>query len=192
MVLNYERTIACICPGCSGITETHINIFNFSGNRSVKLVCDTANCGEFCASVRLSKDKYVIDIVCPVCGENHRFSVSKAAFWNKKLITFTCTETTGVEIIFIGEAQAVYDSVDETEPDDEIVDDMVLAKFIDHINNMLCNGNIHCKCGNHRIIPALTNKELVLSCDRCNAQLSVSMTAENILKLLKSSDLCIK
>ena len=192
MVWNYERTIAYICPGCSGITETSINIFHFSGNNPVKLICDDAHCGEFCASVRLSKDKYVIDTVCPVCGENHSFSVSKSTFWNKKLITFACPQTVDVEIIFMGEEKAVHDAVDETEPNDEMVDDMILAKFIDHINNMLCNGHIHCKCGNHRIIPALTDKELILSCDECDTQLSISMTAENILNLLKSSDLCIK
>ena len=194
MTIRYERTIAYICPKCTEISVSYINIFTFSGNPSLKLHCDDDTCKTPCVSIHLSKDKYVIDISCPICGENHRHTISKTAFWNKDLISFACPNTIDADIIFIGEDASVLKACDElyAEHDDDLPDEYVLYELVEHINNMIYNNKIHCKCGSHTILPTLEDDALTLICDNCDSKISFNLTQSDVFEILKSHELFIK
>jgi len=194
MAIRYERTIAYICPGCTEITVSFINIFVFSDNSVLQLKCDDEDCNALCVSIHLSKDKYVIDMACPICGENHRFTLSKSAFWNKDLISFTCPNTLDADIIFIGENEYVLKACDElyAEPDDDLPDEYVLYELVEHINDMIYNNKIHCKCGSHTILPILEDEALTLICDNCDSKISFNLTQADVFDILKSHELFIK
>ena len=106
MLLNYDRTAACICPFCSSVVEKPVSMFDFSGGTTVEIECDDGGCGEYCAEITPKGKKYKIEVECPVCTERHTFSVMGDNLWNKKITALECPET-GMDIFFFGERDAV-------------------------------------------------------------------------------------
>ncbi len=105
-----SRYIAYICPLCMQINMKNINIFEFSSHSPLELLCDVDECFEECVYIFRSKDKFKIEIECPVCGEAHSFNISSSGFIFKDLLTFKCPES-NIDIFFIGDKNSVEKAV---------------------------------------------------------------------------------
>ena len=133
MLLDYKRVVAYICPFCSNLSTRKLSLFNFSGGTDVKLICPVNGCHEECASIHQGKNKYRIDIECPLCGETHTHTIKPVSFWNKRLVTYKCPET-NVDIFYIGEHDAVEDAIMQNasvydDPDDDYPQELSKAQM---------------------------------------------------------------
>ncbi len=196
MLLDYKRVVAYICPFCSNLSTRKLSLFNFSGGADVNLICPVNGCHEECASIHQGKNKYRIDIECPLCGETHTHTIKPASFWNKRLVTYKCPET-NIEIFYIGEHSAVeselmqnagiYDNLDNDYPrelNDSQID--LYNQIIERIRYLYENDCISCSCGNDRISAAVYDNKLALSCSKCHKTRYVEFS-EDTLKMLKNA-----
>ncbi len=186
MVENLTKTIAYICPYCSGVTQKQIGIFRFSGNSATELLCTDKNCHEACASIQATHDKYKIIVDCPICGESHCFKISKSAFWNKDIISFRCNNT-GISIFFIGNKKLVTKAVDENNVLlEEMADEFdihqenieLIFGIIDDLHRILNEGRISCKCGGQNIVPTFDDRGIMITCNDCGNKILLSPTPE--------------
>lgn len=109
---NLSRSIAYICPFCMQINTKNINIFEFSSHTPLKFLCEYDDCGEKCLYISRTKDKFKIDVECPVCEDVHSFIISSSGFLFKDLLTFKCPES-NIDIFFIGDNEKVEKAVSE-------------------------------------------------------------------------------
>lgn len=191
MIENLSKTISYICPFCSGVTQKQIGIFRFSGDMPAELYCSDKMCNEPCAIITPGRDKYKIAVDCPLCGETHSFVISKSAFWNKDLLSFSCPNA-GVDIFFIGKKSLVTEAVDENNKmlesiadkyDNSLEDSDVLFHILDDLHRILNEDRIVCKCGNHRITPVFDENGILLVCDACGNKMLLSPTEDTINRL---------
>lgn len=196
MILDFQRVVAYICPFCSNLSTRSLSLFNFSGGADIKLICPVNGCHEECAQIHQGKNKYRIDIECPLCGETHSHTIKPSSFWNKRLVTYKCPDA-NVEIFYIGEHNAVenalmqnagiYDNLDDEyphEPDSEQIN--LYNKIIERVRYLYEHDCISCSCGNDRISAAVANNMLVFTCSKCHKTRYVEFS-EDTLRLLKNA-----
>lgn len=190
MTYNYEQYIAYICPACSKISKEKVNIFNFSGSQAIELCCSEDDCYESTVVIHPGKDKYKISVECALCGETHVFKISKTAFWNRDIITFSCHEASAIEILFIGKKNEVEKAVHSfiSAPTDY---EHLLFGLANQLNTLLYSGHIRCSCGCTDIIPTTSDNRLILACAKCEKYMSIEINEKNLKKILTTSDLII-
>jgi len=190
MTYKYEQCIAYICPFCSKISKETVNIFNFSGMQAIELCCSDEACFEPIVVIHPHKDKYKLVVDCAICGEKHTFEVTKTAFWNKDIITFSCPEAAEIETIFIGQKSNVEKALEEfnSDPTDY---EHILYSIAKRLNSLLFSGHIRCSCGCHDIIPTTSGNRIVLACAECEKYMSIEVNEKSLEKILTSSDLII-
>lgn len=191
MIKNLTKTIAYICPFCSGVTQKQIGIFRFSGGRNAELLCSDTSCTEPCVTITQTTDKYKITVDCPICGEVHSYKISKSAFWNKDIFTFQCPNS-AIDIFFIGTKAQVTKAVDENndilesmaDHFDDIPEDMnILFNILDDLHRILSEGRISCKCGGNMIMPDINDNGITLTCHDCGNSMLLSPTPDTIERL---------
>ncbi len=195
MLLRLERTVAYICPICSCMNSKRINLFHFSGNRLLRLTC-AHKCEDFCVRILPKKGKYKIDISCPICGEVHCFLLKRATFWNKSFISFKCPAS-GVDIYFLGNADAVQEAIAEQESMLESMMqeeehafedyDLLISEIISRIYAISYAGNLYCTCGKSNIGITIEDNSIVLRCADCGAT-KIIYPIEECLTFLLNTD----
>lgn len=105
-----SRYIAYICPLCMQINTKSVNIFKISSSSPIEFLCSFDDCLEECVYISRLKDKFKIEIECPVCGEIHIFKISSSGFLFKDLLTFKCPES-NIDIFFVGDNENVKNAV---------------------------------------------------------------------------------
>ena len=195
MIENLKRFIAYICPDCSGITDTKISLFDFSGKAEIHLSCADKICTGEAGAICMKGDKVKLIMKCPVCGETHTYSISTNAFWSKELITFECANS-GVTIFFAGEEKAVMSAVDEAEKmfdlmetdADLLTDELRLVlQTLDALHIVMDEKRLICKCGSRNMFPVFENDEMYVECEDCKNRFPIVPSAE-LLKLLSDSE----
>lgn len=173
MVKGLSTTVAYICFACSGVTQTQIGIFKFSGNSPVELICASKSCRESCVSIVPSHDRYKINIECPVCSQVHAFTISQAAFWNTEINVFKCPES-GISIFFVGNKKNVTEFVDENnrllnQLADENMSDDIRRKMnlLETVDALLEEKQFCCGCGSKNVTPYFAEEGIVVKCDKC-------------------------
>lgn len=191
-----KRHIAYICPMCSKVCKTDVNLFMFSGSKPVNFICDSQICLEECISISGAKDKLAISVDCPVCGNRHTFKISLKTFLSKDIITLSCPES-NIKIFFAGKEDLVEFAITESqgslsdfeeglEAFNAQVD--IVYEIVDLIYEMLSCGDIVCECGSNRdIIPDVTENGIVLSCLKCKNKIVIPPTEEGLC-MLESED----
>ena len=199
MIVKYERAAAYICPFCSNLTKKKISAFDFSGRDKIPLLCSTLGCREECAKISFKNDKYKITVECPICGDAHAFTTQSARFWNKKLLTYKCP-VSGIDIIFLGEEDAVEKNVTERSADySEILPDYddnspeseTLYEILDCVHELRDNDRISCICGSRNVSIQLMNNCLVLVCEKCGRVRVIESNEHNLAMLLNAEAIVI-
>ena len=192
MILEAKKTtVAYRCPHCGSGVVSMISPFSV-GADMVKLKCE---CGMSEMTMAFSKDgKVRLTVPCMLCPKPHNFTVSKNLFFGKDIFLLPCPFT-GVNICFMGDADAVKAELSRTElelldmleksgieggfeaihaaddsellPDPQIFD---IIMFV--IRDLEAEGHIHCKCedGKGEYEAEVLDYGIKVRCTKCDAE----------------------
>lgn len=197
MIHCYTRFIGSICPACLEINDGEINIFQTDSEDKLSFKCCNKGCNHDFLMIHHRKDKYIIDIKCHVCGDNHSFSISETAFWNKDFFSFSCPMYQEAEIVFIGTEKCVREKISELECEEDISDNIhpanadIMYRIIDRLNELVCRNAISCHCGSYVITPYMSDDSIVLECDDCGEQTIIILSNESLDKLTGLEEICV-
>lgn len=195
MILDFTRFCAYICPICIESSITELNIFKFSGNKTVSLNCSDDDCRESCVNISNYNDKYKLEIVCPICGESHTFNINKNAFWSRPLISLKCP-VSGIDMLFIGNKSDVTKSIKKQQ---HIFDDMrmhsseinLVLEIIECINSFAEERRMYCECGCREIRATVTQNEIILTCPHCNNKRTFEISIDTLSMLLNLNSIVL-
>ena len=197
MIQKLTQSIAYICPECSVVTEKKMNIFDFSGKKSIELFCGDKLCRKAAGSISEYHDKYKISLPCSFCGEVHDLLINKSSFWQKDFFAFKCN-ITGFDLLFLGNSDKIQRAVKKqeemfSEMEEDFSEDVPLIyNIILRLQEMHEDGLIVCSCGNHSIMPEPTGDGLMLVCDKCGAAKLIPATEEEYNLRLKTEFIELK
>lgn len=186
MVIDFNRTVAYMCPGCGEMAFGEFSLFELSGERGISVKCD---CGKSQLKIfPKSKTQYAVSLRCLVCDEEHAFDVPLIDFMRQSCIDFSCPDIL-IGLAYVGKKDAVMASVQENDAYiEEIVsacglehtgkNGITMLKALDKIQELSDDGSLICECGSNMIDVDVLEDELVLECCMCGA--SVSFTADEI------------
>jgi len=186
MVIDFNRTVAYLCPGCGEIAFGDFSLFELSGGRGISVKCD---CGK--SQLKLfpkSETHCAVSVHCLVCDKEHEFSVLLHELMKQNCVDFSCPEIL-IGLAFIGKKDAVQALVKENDAYvEEIVSACGLAhtgkngitmlKALDKIQELSENACLHCECGATTIDVDVLENELILECCVCGS--CASFTADEI------------
>ena len=88
MIINYNRTVAYICPGCGEIAYGDFSLFELSGGRGISVSCD---CKKSSLAIMPKNDTtYSVRVKCQVCEKNHEYAVPLSDLLRKNFLDFLC------------------------------------------------------------------------------------------------------
>lgn len=199
MLIKYERTIAYICPFCSSLSEKTVNAFDFSGMGVKKLYCSTAGCHEECVKLSKKNNKYKISAECPICGDNHIYTVDASKLWEKRILTYKCP-VSGINILFCGEENAVKTAIAESSEyysdiipdfDDGSPESKMMYDMLDCVHYLQNRGKISCVCGSENISVQVINNNIALICEKCRRIRIIETNEHNLAMLLNAEAIVI-
>lgn len=194
MIENLNRFVAYICPQCAGISDCSINIFDFSGNKPMVLKCIDKYCKAHSLTITMKNDKMKIDLICPVCTQNHNFSISKNAFWSNDIVTFNCPNS-GISVFFAGSKKSVIEAVDENEKlfedTEELTENLtnelhIILHTLDALHKVMREKRLICKCGSRNLFPVFESEQMYVVCEDCKRKFPINPT-EKLLNLLSNT-----
>ncbi len=186
MVIDFNRTVAYMCPDCGEMTFGTFSLFELSGERGISVKC---GCGRSQLEiVPKTKTQYVVSLKCMVCNEVHEFNVPLIELMRQSCIDISCPDIL-IGLAYIGKKDAVMASVKDNEAYiEEIVaacglehtgkNGITMLKALDKIQELSDDGKLTCECGSTMIDVDVLEDELILEC--CMCETSVSFTADEI------------
>lgn len=198
MIIDLTRAVTYICPLCSTFSTKALSIFELAGKQPVVCFCETAACGEQAVKLYEKKNTYIIEIECPVCGEQHSYTVKRQSFWTRALLTLKCPAS-DINIFFVGTEAAVRAEADKTAAllakmmeDMDLEDELhLMYDLIDCINELSKAGGISCRCGGHNIGISAEDRQIVLTCRDCRTQKHIEASLDSLIALLNTSTLVL-
>lgn len=201
--MKTEFTIAYRCVQCGKIEFRHISIFEFSGERTLKITCP--NC-DYEALIIQTKDykKFMINIECVICNIPHIFYFSLREISTKEdPIILSCIDY-DIELCFIGEKTIVQKTVDKYEQDlEEFMDELgyddyfinseIMMECINILHDLAENQDIICGCGKDDIGITLLSDSIELRCQHCrNAYIIPAENRKDVENLNKMKKIFIE
>lgn len=198
MLIRHERYVGFRCPECGRTNIKKLSIFDFSGNKSVTLGC---HCNASYVSISEGRSHYRISAPCPACLELHSFSVKKAAFWGKKILSFHCPltmlgafcigeydEVVRMLHVFAQKMTAFFESyhMESGEKEIKYVNEDVMFESVEYVYTLALSGKIHCICGENDMHFDLAPDRIIISCQRCGRQAIIPADSEESLFILYS------
>lgn len=192
MLLNYNKAVAYICPECSGVSLDTIQIFNFSGKGKHSLVC--ADCSNECVTIEKKKDKYKIDIQCPICEYTHSYTLKASTFWNIDFISYKCPES-DISIYFHGSRDNVAKALDEQEDflsvkADEYQDicdgKILIREMLRYLQFLAEDNKVLCTCGSQDIDVRVDDESIALRCRSCGASKTFYSDEKSFISFMTS------
>ncbi len=197
MVKEFKKSIGYICPYCSSITVSDINLFDFSGSDTISFPC-TGNCPDQCITVTPKKDKYTISVNCPMCDDPHIFNVKKITFWQNRFFVLHCPET-GIGILFVGNRDEVKSEIEAQEEmfvkmnEEYAISDELNLIFdtVERINELAKDGGVSCSCGSTALSIEIDNEKITLRCRTCGRIKDIPANEETLNMLLNTSTIVL-
>ncbi len=186
MVIDFNRTVAYMCPGCGEMTFGNFSLFELSGQRGVSVKCD---CGKSQLKILpKSNTEYVVSSRCLVCDEEHIFQIPLQELLHQNCVAFSCPDI-HIGLAYVGKRDAVLTMVkDNGAYIEEIVtacglehtgkNGLTMLKALDRIQEISDEGNLTCSCGSNTIDVDVLSEALVLTCCMCGAE--AVFTADDI------------
>ena len=188
MIINFNRTVAYVCPGCGEITYGEFSLFELSGGRGISVSCD---CKKSSLEIFYKSDTiYTVSVRCQVCEKNHEYAVPLYDLLHKHFLDFLCPELlTG--LAFIGDRDKVEHAIEENNKYiKEILttcglehtgkDGIIILKALDKIQLLSDEGNVRCECGSDLVDLDVLENGIVLECCECGA--TAFFTSDDIRK----------
>ncbi len=188
MLIDFNRTIAYVCPGCGEIAYGEFSLFSLSGGRGISVSCDCKK-SELKISYK-SANTYSVSLRCQVCEKNHDYAVPLSELLHKHFLDFLCPELL-MGLVFIGDKEKVEHAVEENNKYiKEILttcgiehagkNGIPILKALDKIQLLSDEGGVRCECGSDLIDLDVLENGLVLECCKCGA--TAFFTADDIRK----------
>lgn len=186
MVIDFNRVVAYLCPGCGEMAFGEFSLFELSGERGI---CVNCNCKKSQLKILpKSKSQYTVSIQCMICDEEHTYDVSLADFMRKKSIDLPCPDIL-IGLAFIGKKEAVLEAVQRNDAYiKEIVsacglghtgkNGLTMLKALDKIQALSDEGCLTCACGSSTIDVDVLEDALALTCCMCGSD--AVFTAEEL------------
>lgn len=198
MIKEFKKSIGYICPYCSTITIRNINLFDFSGSSSAEFLCSNGVCSRKNVSIFPKKDKYVISVDCPICGETHIYNIRKITFWHNDFFVLSCSES-GFVVLFIGAEEKIKSEIaeqekliNELEEDFTVSEELsIIFEAVEHINELAKNESISCSCGSRNIAIEIDNDFITLFCRDCGLKRKLRTDKASLEELLKMSTIVL-
>lgn len=196
---QYSKCIAYICPCCGRLTKRELGLFDIPHGRT-KLCCSNEACGCAVVEMGISKDKYTVDALCSACGERHRFTLRRSAFWQKDLLVLSCPETL-VDIVFFGDEEKVSDEIEEQgelyrEAEEDIIHTPefgIYFELIHIINEIAKRNNVICsRCSGTGADVELTDEGIVIVCRGCGAKKLIRISSDACNELLETGTIVLE
>lgn len=186
MVIDFNRTVAYLCPGCGEMTFGEFSLFELSGQRGISVKCD---CGK--SELKIfpkTKTQYCVSLLCTMCDEVHAFDVPLFDLMKQSCIDFCCPDIL-IGLAYVGKDDAVRSAV---HGNDSYINEIVAAcglehtgknglmmlKALDKIQELSDDSCLLCECGSTMIDVDVLEDELILECCMCGA--TISFTADEI------------
>ena len=201
MITDLTTSMLYLCPECSTSSLRKLSAFEIKKKDGLALFCSNKECR--CNDVKIFqiKDKYKINIDCPICGDEHSFTLSQKTLWNKDVFILNCPQS-GFGILFIGKdterLTTEYSSQAEIiagiiASNDEIYDDLdILFEIIELINSYARSNSIHCICDKENIAININADSVVLTCKNCGKSVTFNAKPEILEALSESEEIIIK
>lgn len=186
MIIDFNRTVAYICPGCGETAFGEFSLFGFSGERGISVKC---GCGKSQLKiVPKTKTQYAVLLPCIMCDETHVFHVPLNDFMRQECIDLSCPDIL-IGLAYIGKKSAVTAAVKENDAYlKEVVtacglehtgkNGITMLKALDKIQELSEDGNLTCECGSNMIDVDVLEDALILECCTCGA--AATFTADEI------------
>lgn len=200
MITNLTTSMLYICPECSTSSLRTLSAFEIKKKEGLSLFCSNKNC--HCDNVLIlpSKNKYKFIIDCPICGEEHTFTLSQKTIWNKNFFILNCPQS-GFGILFIGKDVEILKKEHNSQAEiiagivvsnDEICDELdILFELVELINTFACENKIHCKCKSDNIAISINTDSLSLKCKSCDRVATFEANTETLNSLSKLSEIIL-
>ena len=194
MIINYNRTVAYICPGCGEVAYGDFSLFELSGGRGISVSCDCKKSS--LAICPKNEANYAVKVMCQVCEKTHEFIVPLSDLLKKPFLDFLCPELL-MGLAFIGDRENVERAIEENNSYiKEILttcgiahagkDGIPILKALDKIQILSEDGGVRCECGSEFIDLDVLENGIVLECCECGA--TAFFTADD-LRREKFSDI---
>ncbi len=172
-----------------------LNIFEFSGNKTVSIECACDDCRENCIDISTYNNKYKIETDCPICGDTHTYNINKNVFWTRPVITLKCPMS-GIDTLFIGEHDLISDSIKKQQ---HIFDDArmhhdelnLVLEILECLNSFADDSRLYCECGCKNIQAMVANDEVILSCPDCNNKRIFEISIDTLSMLLNLNSIIL-
>jgi len=192
MIVDLKRMIAYKCWACGELILASFGAFDVERNEPFEVSC---SCGETAIKIYREGRKYVLDVPCVVCVDDHAVHIPTKELWNEKVIYLACPEE-GLPILVIGDEDSIkmwvkeYDAATEFFLNDSetkyFLDDEAMLSAVDKIHDIAEQENLYCRCGSFDIELELLYDKIVLSCSKCGTKKTISIVCkqdvENIHK----------
>jgi ribosomal protein S27E len=155
MLISTRSVLAIKCPDC-GKTDLHtLTRFSFSGDSSVKIVCE---CGTNLITInKKGRNLFYLQVACLMCNTQHIYSLRAKDLWNNRIFTMICADT-GMKIGFIGLRDEVIKCIQEEEHSyQQLVENLgceeyfsnsdIMRRIIDLLKKMSKDGKLSCSVG---------------------------------------------
>lgn len=92
LITELKSTMYYLCPACGVKVKYKAEIFEFAGNRKIKVKCPL--CGESELVARLQSDNRIsISVPCIICEQVHRYVFPLNVVFGKEAFLLSCTLT---------------------------------------------------------------------------------------------------
>lgn len=186
MIIDFNRTVAYVCPGCGDVAYGKFSLFELSGNKGVSVSCD---CGKSSLEISYKNDRlYSIIVGCQVCEKNHEYMIPLSELLHQHFFEFSCPELL-MGLVFIGAEDKVTQAVEESNKYvKEILatcgiehagkNGIAILKALDKIQQLSEDGGLRCECSSVLIDLDVLENGIVLECCTCGA--TAFFTADDI------------
>ena len=202
MITDLTTSIICVCPECSRVNRKKISAFDFPKGKVTSILCDSPECKCNILSFSHYKDRYKIDIECPVCGETHIYKVTQKKFWEKDLFILNCPELS-FGSLFAGKDEKRL--AEEFAFQNDLMNGLIAANnnsdendlyllfdTVEKINELARNKKIKCSCEKNRITIGIDVNTVSLKCDNCGKTLVLPVSEETLETLSQNPDITIE
>lgn len=186
MVIDFNRTVAYICPSCGEVAFGNFSLFELSGGRGLTVSC---GCGKSTLKIAYkSGTTYSVIVKCQVCEKEHEYAMPLSDLLHNHFLDFSCPELL-MGLAFIGDEDKVKHAVSENNKYiKEILitcglehagkNGITILKALDKIQQLSDDGGLACECGSNLIDLDVLENGIVLECCTCGA--TAFFTADDI------------
>lgn len=196
MLIETERSLMIRCPICGKLELNQISLFQFSGDGSFQVSCQ---CGfNLLTAYTDNYRDFHFQIPCQSCEEVHHLSLSRQQLWKHSFTVLRCYNT-GKELGYLGTFDGFNNNLGSLQEEllsfnqDDDFDDYfsnmpVMFEVLKHLNHLVEEDKLFCRCGNKQIDLKIFPEKLELHCPVCHSLHLIYAETKDDLRLVQKAD----